>query len=40
MPRPESREAAHARELEINRRQQQLALDAQQAEMLQGRASE
>ena len=28
------REAAHARELEINRRQQQIALDGQQAEML------
>ncbi|MGQ0735794.1 MAG: chromosome segregation protein SMC [Acidobacteriota bacterium] len=34
------REEAHARELEINRRQQQIALDTQQAEMLQVRAGE
>ena len=34
------REAAHARELEINRLQQQIALDTQQAGMLQGRAGE
>jgi chromosome segregation protein len=34
------REAAHARELEINRLQQQIALDAQQADMLQARADE
>ena len=34
------REAAHARELEINRRQQQIALDAQQAEMLKTRGGE
>ncbi|MEW6320940.1 MAG: chromosome segregation protein SMC [Acidobacteriota bacterium] len=34
------REAAHARELEINRRQQQIALDAQQAEMLRTRGEE
>ena len=34
------REAAHARELEINRRQQQIALDTQQAEMLQTRSDE
>ncbi len=34
------RDAAHARELEINRRQQQIALDAQQAEMLQARGAE
>ena len=34
------RETAHARELEINRRQQQIALDSQQAEMLQTRSSE
>ncbi|MBA3271249.1 MAG: AAA family ATPase, partial [Acidobacteria bacterium] len=35
-----AREAAHAGELEINRRQQQIALDAQQAEMLQRRSTE
>jgi chromosome segregation protein len=34
------REAAHARELEVNKRQQQLALDAQQAAMLEARAGE
>ena len=34
------REAAHARELEINRRQQQIALDTQQAEMLETRGGE
>jgi chromosome segregation protein len=34
------REAAHGRELEINRRQQQIALDTQQAEMLQARGAE
>ncbi|MGE3191287.1 MAG: chromosome segregation SMC family protein, partial [Vicinamibacterales bacterium] len=34
------REAAHARELAINRRQQQIALDRQQAEMLAGRSAE
>ncbi len=34
------REAAHARELEVNRRQQQLALDAQQAAMLEARVGE
>ena len=34
------REAAHARELEVNRRQQQLALDAQQAAMLETRIGE
>jgi chromosome segregation protein len=34
------REAAHARELEINRLQQQVALDTQQAAMLQARADE
>ncbi|MGE3273538.1 MAG: chromosome segregation protein SMC [Vicinamibacterales bacterium] len=34
------REAAHARELDINRRQQQIALDRQQAEMLAGRTAE
>ena len=34
------REAAHARELDVNRRQQQLALDAQQAAMLETRAAE
>lgn len=34
------REAAHARELDVNRRQQQLALDAQQAGMLQTRILE
>jgi chromosome segregation protein len=34
------RDAAHARELEINRAQQQIALDAQQAEMLQARSAE
>ncbi len=34
------REAAHARELEVNRLQQQLALDAQQAAMLEQRAAE
>ncbi len=31
-----ARETVHAHELEINRRQQQIALDTQQAEMLQG----
>jgi len=35
-----AREAVHAHELEINRRQQQIALDTQQAEMLKGRAEE
>ena len=35
-----ARETVHARELDINRRQQQIALDKQQAEMLQGRAEE
>ena len=34
------RDAAHARELEINRRQQQIALDSQQAEMLRTRSDE
>jgi chromosome segregation protein len=34
------RDAAHARELEINRRQQQIALDSQQAEMLRRRGEE
>ena len=34
------RDAAHARELEINRRQQQIALDRQQATMLETRAVE
>ena len=34
------RETVHAHELDINRRQQQIALDGQQAEMLQGRAAE
>jgi chromosome segregation protein len=34
------REAAHARELDVNRRQQQLALDAQQAAMLETRVVE
>jgi chromosome segregation protein len=34
------RDSAHARELEINRRQQQIALDAQQGEMLRTRADE
>jgi chromosome segregation protein len=34
------RESAHARELEINRRQQQIALDRQQADMLEARGSE
>ena len=34
------RDAAHARELEINRRQQQIALDTQQAEMLRTRSDE
>ena len=34
------RDAAHARELEINRRQQQIALDTQQAEMLRRRGEE
>jgi chromosome segregation protein len=34
------RDAAHARELEINRRQQQIALDTQQAEMLRTRTEE
>jgi len=36
----QAREAVHAHELEINRRQQQIALDTQQAEMLLGRAQE
>ena len=36
----EAREAVHAHELEINRRQAQIALDAQQAEMLKKRAGE
>ena len=36
----EARETAHARELDMNRRQQQIALDAQQAAMLQARADE
>ncbi|MCC7124608.1 MAG: chromosome segregation protein SMC [Acidobacteria bacterium] len=35
-----ARDAAHARELEINRRQQQIALDKQQATMLESRAGE
>ncbi|OFW41669.1 MAG: chromosome segregation protein SMC [Acidobacteria bacterium RIFCSPLOWO2_12_FULL_67_14b] len=35
-----AREAVHGHELEINRRQQQIALDAQQAGMLQARAEE
>ncbi len=35
-----AREAVHAHELQINRRQQQIALDTQQAEMLKGRAAE
>ena len=35
-----ARETVHAHELEINRRQQQIALDTQQAEMLKGRAEE
>ncbi len=35
-----AREAVHAHELEINRRQQQIALDTQQAEMLARRADE
>jgi chromosome segregation protein len=35
-----AREAVHAHELEINRRQQQIALDTQQAEMLKKRAEE
>jgi chromosome segregation protein len=34
------RDAAHGRELEINRRQQQIALDTQQAEMLNARGAE
>jgi chromosome segregation protein len=34
------RDAGHARELEINRRQQQIALNSQQAEMLQTRSVE
>lgn len=34
------REAAHERELAINRRQQQIALDTQQAEMLRARVAE
>jgi chromosome segregation protein len=34
------RDEAHARELDINRRQQQIALDKQQASMLETRASE
>ncbi|MBY0494018.1 MAG: AAA family ATPase [Cyanobacteria bacterium] len=36
----QAREAVHAHELEINRRQQQIALDTQQAEMLTQRAGE
>jgi chromosome segregation protein len=36
----ETRDAMHAHELEINRRQQQIALDTQQAAMLQVRAEE
>ena len=36
----EARESVHAHELEINRRQQQIALDSQQAEMLKTRADE
>ncbi|HJU44770.1 MAG TPA: AAA family ATPase [Vicinamibacterales bacterium] len=36
----QAREAVHAHELEINRRQQQIALDTQQAEMLLRRADE
>jgi chromosome segregation protein len=35
-----ARDAAHARELDINRRQQQIALDTQQAEMLRARGDE
>ncbi|MGE3489408.1 MAG: chromosome segregation protein SMC [Vicinamibacterales bacterium] len=35
-----ARETVHGHELEINRRQQQIALDTQQAEMLQARALE
>ncbi len=35
-----ARETVHAHELEINRRQQQIALDTQQAEMLKRRADE
>ena len=35
-----ARESVHAQELEIHRRQQQVALDTQQAEMLHGRAAE
>ena len=36
----QARETVHAHELEINRRQQQIALDTQQAEMLLKRAEE
>ena len=36
----QARETVHAHELEINRRQQQIALDTQQAEMLMRRADE
>lgn len=36
----QAREAVHAHELEINRRQQQIALDTQQADMLRKRAEE
>jgi chromosome segregation protein len=36
----QARETVHAHELEINRRQQQIALDTQQAEMLMRRAEE
>ncbi len=36
----QAREAVHAQELEINRRQQQIALDTQQSEMLLKRAEE
>ncbi len=35
-----ARETVHGHELEINRRQQQIALDTQQSEMLQARAAE
>src|SRR5687767_2038110 len=36
----QAREAAHSRELDMNRRQQQIALDSQQATMLQTRGAE
>ena len=39
-PPPRRAKPVHARELEINRRQQQIAFDTQQAEMLHGRAAE